>query len=195
MGLTPAQHVASPARGAGHPPATAAVVRWWRAARGNWFRQDPDFDACFRARFLPLHRDAADGALDHWCETAAGALALLILLDQFPRNAFRGTPRMYATDPRARRYARTLIAAGFDRCIDPSLRLFCYLPFAHSENLADQDLCVRLHRSLGQPWLAHALDHRDIIRRFGRFPHRNAILGRDTTPAEQAFLDGGGFAG
>jgi uncharacterized protein (DUF924 family) len=173
-----------------------AVVEFWReTGPDRWFAKDPAFDAAFRARFSEAHRAAAQGALDGWASDARGALALLILLDQFPRNAFRGTPRMYATDAAARRVAEHALAAGFDRAIDPDLRLFFCLPFAHSETLADQDRSVALNRQLGEPYFTHALGHREIIRRFGRFPHRNALLGRTTTPEEQAFLDAGGFAG
>ena len=119
----------------------------------------------------------------------------MILLDQFPRNAFRGTPRMYATDPLARMLANDAIRRGHDREIEPALRVFMYLPFGHSENLADQERSVELVRHLGQPNLSHAEGHRDIVRRFGRFPHRNKILSRETRPEEQRFLDEGGFAG
>jgi uncharacterized protein (DUF924 family) len=129
----------------------------------------------------------AASAADFWpCEAAA--LALCILLDQFPRNAFRGTPRMYATDELARHTARAAIDAGLD------LRLI-YLPFGHSEDLADQDRSVELAKRLPAPGPSNAERHRDIVRRFGRFPHRNAILGRSMTPEEQRFLDQGGFAG
>lgn len=171
------------------------VLRWWSAARRDWFSHDPDFDRRFRARFLEAHRRAAAGELDHWAGTAEGALALLILFDQFPRNAFRGTARMYATDAQARAVGRAAVEAGLDAQVDPAMRLFFYLPFAHSEALADQRLSVRLNRRLGQPWLNHALGHQAIVERFGRFPHRNPLLGRSTTAAEQAFLDQGGFAG
>ncbi len=178
-----------------HATSAAAVVAWWAAARPDWFSAHPDFDARFRARFLDAHQQAACGELAAWADSAEGALALLILLDQFPRNAFRGTARMYASDPQARATARAAVDAGLDTRIEPALRLFFYLPFAHSEDPADQRLSVLLHRRLGQPWLGHALGHQAIIERFGRFPHRNRLLGRSTTAAEQAFLDQGGFAG
>ena len=142
-----------------------------------------------------LHEAAARGGFASWPVTADGALALLILLDQFPRNAFRGTPRMYATDSLARGIAIAAIDAGHDRAVEPALQLFFYLPFGHSEDLADQELAVRLTARLGEPTLSHAEGHRDIVRRFGRFPHRNAILGRAMTEAEQQFLAAGGFAG
>ena len=173
-----------------------AIVAFWRdAGPDRWFTRDPAFDARFRDRVLDLHEQAAAGALDAWVEPADSALALVLLLDQFPRNAFRGSARMYATDARARAAATRIVDAGVDRSIDAELRLFCYLPFAHSEDLADQMRSVALMRTLGAEALAHAEGHRDIIRRFGRFPHRNALLGRATTPDELAFLDNGGFAG
>jgi uncharacterized protein (DUF924 family) len=176
--------------------ASGALVGFWRDAGPKlWFAKDAAFDRRFRDRFLPLYEAAADGALSEWSATAEGALALVLLLDQFPRNAFRGTPRMYATDALARRIAHTAVEAGHDHAVEPQLSLFFYLPFGHSENLADQERSVALARRLGQPNLAHAERHRDIIRRFGRFPHRNPILGRPMTEAEQRYLDEGGYAG
>lgn len=179
------------------PAAALAVVDWWQqaGAAGDWFAHRPDFDRAFRDRFLALHDSAAAGGCDGWIEGAAGALALMILLDQFPRNAFRGTARMYATDPQARRLARAALGLGHWDRVAPDLRLFLALPFSHSETLADQDIAVALNARLGQPWLSHAEGHRDIIRRFGRFPHRNPILGRETTPEETRFLARGGFSG
>lgn len=175
----------------------AAVLAFWRraGAEGNWFAQDPRFDRRFREGFLDLHLAAAARAHDGWAATPVGALALLILLDQFPRNAFRGTGHMYATDGLARHYAREAQARGHFARTEPRLRLFLALPFSHSEDPADQDLAVALNRRLGQPWLDHAEGHRAIIRRFGRFPHRNPMLGRETTPEEARFLAEGGFAG
>ena len=120
---------------------------------------------------------------------------MLILLDQFPRNAFRETPRMFASDAAARDIAVAAVAAGFDGQTDLALRNFFYLPFMHSEQLADQDLAVRFTRALGDDPFRYAVMHRDIIAQFGRFPHRNAVLGRSTAPNEQKFLDAGGFAG
>lgn len=172
------------------------VVAFWReAGPTRWFRKDEAFDAEFRDRFLAAHEAAARGELADWEGTATGALALLILLDQFPRNAFRGTPRMFATDPQARAVAGRAIDAGLDKATDASLRNFFYLPLQHSESLADQQRSVELTRSLDTESLRWAVIHRDIIERFGRFPHRNALLGRTTTPQEQDFLDQGGFAG
>lgn len=170
------------------------VVQFWRDAGPNaWFQKNDAFDREFRARFLALHEAAAKGDCAPWLDTANGALALVILLDQFPRNSFRDTTRMYATDTLARNYADKAIELGHDQAVPQELRLFFYLPFAHSENLADQDRSLALHERIH--YTEHAVQHRDIVRRFGRFPHRNAILGRATTPEEQAYLDSGGFQG
>jgi len=174
----------------------SVVVDFWReAGPGRWFAKDPDFDARFRARFLGLHEAAARGELEHWPRTPGGALALVLLLDQFPRNAFRGTPRMYETDAMARRVADAAIAAGHDCSVEQPVQFFFYLPLAHSEQLADQERSVELSRRLGEPTLSHAEGHCDIVRRFGRFPHRNAILGRTPLPEEERFLAEGGFPG
>lgn len=174
----------------------AAVVGFWREAGPSlWFAKDDDFDRRFRKRFLSLYEAAVRGELTGWLATPEGALALVLLLDQFPRNSFRGTPRMYATDALAREITTAAIDAGHDRAVEGPLQLFFYLPFGHSENLADQEQSVALARRLGQPNLSHAERHRDIIRRFGRFPHRNPILGRTMQPEEQQFLDQGGYAG
>jgi uncharacterized protein (DUF924 family) len=174
----------------------ADVLAFWReAGPSRWFRKDTAFDEQFRLRFLGAHESAARGELDDWAIDAQGALALLVLLDQFPRNAFRGTPRMFGSDAKAREIARQALRAGFDMQVDAELRNFFYLPFMHSEQLSDQDLGVELTRKLGDEPLRFALLHRELIERFGRFPHRNAVLGRATTPEEQRFLDDGGFAG
>ena len=176
--------------------APASVIDFWRAAGpAMWFAKDASFDRQFRARFLTLHAMATQGALNEWAGTAEGALALLLLLDQFPRNAFRGTARMYATDAMARELADAAIAAGYDQDFAPELRLFFYLPFGHSEALSDQERSVALGHGLGEPNISHAKGHHDIIARFGRFPHRNPLLGRRMRPEEQRFLDAGGFAG
>lgn len=174
----------------------AAVTDFWRdAGPGRWFTKDAAFDTLFRERFLPLHFSAARRERDAWSETAQGSLALMILLDQFPRNSFRGTAHMYATDPLALHFARRAQAMGHGDSLDPTLRLFLHLPFCHSEDLADQDLSVALSMPLGGTAAEHAVGHREVIRRFGRFPHRNALLGRETTAEEAAFLAEGGFAG
>lgn len=168
---------------------------WMAAGPAMWFAKDPVFDAVFRDQFAALYDAAARGDLNGWAGSSHGALALLVLLDQYPRNAFRGTARMYATDPLARAIAREAIAAGHDAAVEPMLALFFYLPFGHSEELEDQERSVMLARDLPPPIPEHAERHCGIIRRFGRFPHRNAILGRTTTPDEADFLASGGFAG
>ena len=176
---------------------SAEVLTFWRdAGPDKWWRKDETFDRAVRSKFLGVHEAAARGDLAAWEESAEGALALVILLDQFPRNMFRGSPHAFATDPLARAVADRAIARGFDRATDETLRSFFYMPFMHSEALADQDRCVALFEALGQAGQAEfATGHRDIIAKFGRFPHRNRIVGRDTTRAEQEFLDGGGFSG
>jgi uncharacterized protein (DUF924 family) len=172
------------------------VLSFWTSAGPKmWFAKDAAFDLAFRDRFIASHNAAASGGLNQWAATAPGALALVLLLDQFPRNAFRDTPRMYATDRQARVVADIAIAAGHDHATDPVLRMFFYLPFAHSEDAGDQDRSVVLFRHLPPPGPEHSERHRDIIRRFGRFPHRNAILGRKTSPKEAAYLKSGGYAG
>jgi uncharacterized protein (DUF924 family) len=172
------------------------IVAFWRAAGPDrWFAKDDDFDRRFRAHCLPLHEAAAEGALQGWLAAPESALALVLLLDQFPRNCFRGTARMFATDGQAREAAGAAIEAGHDLAVDPALRVFFYLPYEHSEDLTDQDLAVRLIAPLDEQSRQYAEVHRDIIRRFGRFPHRNAVLGRPTTSEEQRFLDEGGFSG
>jgi uncharacterized protein (DUF924 family) len=183
--------------GAGLGPSEAdEVVGFWRAAGpAQWFAKDDDFDRLLRERFLHLYEAASRGDLREWLGWPTGALALLILLDQFPRNAFRGTPRMYVTDAMARDVAIAAIDAGHDRAVEPELQVFFYLPFGHAESLEDQKRCVALAERLGEPHLSHARQHRDIIRRFGRFPHRNPILARPMREDEQRFLDEGGFSG
>jgi uncharacterized protein (DUF924 family) len=178
-------------------PGPAEVVAFWRdAGPKQWFLKDDAFDAWIGERFGALHMEAAAGAKNEWAQTSEGSLALLLLLDQFSRNLYRGSPQAFAQDEQARRIARSAIDAGFDQAVDPAFRTFFYLPFTHSESIIDQELCVRLsHQILDPDSLRWARIHEKIIRRFGRFPHRNKVLGRHTTPAEQAFLDGGGFSG
>ena len=177
--------------------APAEILAFWRAAgRERWYEPDDTFDADVRSRFLELWRKAASGELSSWETTDEGALALVIILDQFPRNMFRGDSRTYSSDALAREVASRAIARGADTRVEPVLLEFLYLPFMHSEHLADQLRCVELFRNTDQADnLKYAEDHADIVRRFGRFPHRNPILGRATTPEEQAFLDSGGFRG
>jgi uncharacterized protein (DUF924 family) len=181
----------------GSPPQPQDVLAFWRAAGPpKWFGKDAAFDREIAAHFLATHEAAAAGRLSDWEATPAGAHALLILLDQFPRNMFRGSARAFATDPLARAVAERAIAQGFDDHAASAERMFFYLPFEHSENLADQERSLALSRRAGDGKAdRYAEIHADIIRRFGRFPHRNAVLGRATTPEEQAFLDAGGFAG
>jgi len=177
------------------------VIGFWQAAGPQkWFRKDARFDDSIRLKFEPVHHRAARGEYDAWQGTPEGCLALLILLDQFPRNLFRGSGHAFATDPLARAIARRAVQADFDQEVDPLMRPFFYLPFEHSEDPADQALSVTLteaHRDAtgDEETLKWAIVHRDIIARFGRFPHRNRALGRETTAEEQAFLDEGGFAG
>lgn len=178
------------------PDEARAVVEFWHAAGPTlWFAKDPEFDRRFRERFADAYAAAVRGELSPWAQTADGALALILLLDQYPRNAFRGTPRMYATDGLARAEAARAVAAGFDRAVAPELQGFVLLPFGHSESIADQERSVALSRRLGSPHVEHAEHHRDIVRRFGRFPHRNAILGRRSTDAERTYLENGGYQG
>lgn len=175
--------------------ADALIAFWLDAGPQRWFKRDDAFDATFRERFLALHERAARGELDGWLVTPRGALALALLLDQFPRNAFRGTPRMYATDAHARRVARLALERGDDGQLPQELRNFLYLPFMHSEELADHEISVAKTAALPGDQHRYALHHRDIVERFGRFPHRNAILGRTSTPEEERFIAEGGFAG
>ena len=161
--------------------------------RRTWWLKDPAFDAEIRRRFLAVHERAATGGLDDLAHTAEGALALIVVLDQFPRNMFRGQPAMYATDDKARAVARITLDEGFDQQLFPVQRIFIYLPFEHSETHADQKLSVKLFTALPRipkrdEGMSSALRHREIVERFGRFPHRNAILGRETTAEEAVFL-------
>lgn len=175
----------------------ADVVGFWRdGGEKKWFNKDEAFDREIAERFGALHAQATAGKLSGWADSPEGALALILLLDQFSRNLFRGTPQAFAQDAMALEVARKALDAGFERQVGPKLRLFFYMPFMHSEAIADQRRCVSLFHCLsGSEGLKHAQEHEKIIRRFGRFPHRNALLGRHTSTAEQAFLDGGGFAG
>jgi uncharacterized protein (DUF924 family) len=174
----------------------AAIIAYWReAGPDRWFKKDSALDNEIKQRFLATYEAAAAGKLTSWESSAEGALALLILFDQFPRNMFRGETRAFATDALARAVASRAVLNGFDGAF-PDMRGFFYLPFTHSENLADQQRGVALYRAVGDDdGLKWAETHADIIRRFGRFPHRNAVLGRITTPEEQKFLEEGSFSG
>lgn len=177
------------------------IVTYWRnAGPTKWFAHAATFDEAIRLKFEPVHFAAARGQYDRWALEPEGALALILLLDQFPRNLFRNSGHAFATDPLARAIAGKAIDDGFDREIEPALRPFIYLPFEHSEDPADQARSMALYQTLAEETgdrdsLKWAAQHRDIIARFGRFPHRNKALGRATTVAEKLFLDEGGFAG
>ncbi|MBO0497090.1 DUF924 family protein [Pseudomonas sp. Marseille-Q1929] len=175
--------------------AKSVIDFWQNAGPQRWFAKDEAFDASFRDTFHSAHLQAARRELENWLDSAEGALALLILLDQYPRNAFRGTAHMFATDPLARLYAGRMVDAGWDQLIKPALRAFCYLPFEHSEDPADQQRSLALNQTLDANTYHWAKEHAEIIQRFGRFPHRNQVLARASTEEEQAFLDKGGFAG
>lgn len=173
---------------------------WTQAGPEKWFAKSDAFDQAIRLRFEPTHFAAARGEYDAWTATAEGVLALLLLIDQFPRNLFRNSGHAFATDPLARKVAREALAAGFDKQLDPKLRPFLYLPLQHSEAMADQDQALAHFNALadeqGDPEIAKwAKHHHAIIARFGRFPHRNRQLGRKTTPEEQAFLEEDGWVG
>ena len=179
-----------------HLSAPDAVADFW-APLGHavWFGKNPAFDQRFREAFAVQHGAAARGELMPWLATPKGALSLVVLLDQYPRNAFRGTARMYATDTLARIVADAALHQGHDQAFGPDLRGFFYLPFAHSEHLADQERSVALCADLPEPGPSHSRGHRDTVARFGRFPHRNPILGREMTKEEADWLSAGGFAG
>lgn len=173
------------------------IIGFWQSAGpARWWAKSAAFDDAVRLKYEATHHAAARGAYASWEGSPDGALGLLILLDQFPRNLYRGSAHAFATDPLARRIARKAVAAGFDESFEPPMRGFFYLPFEHSEDLADQKLAVELFAACGDELgLRWARVHLDIIQRFGRFPHRNPALGRETTAEEQVFLDEGGFAG
>jgi uncharacterized protein (DUF924 family) len=179
------------------PRARQVLDFWFRGDERDprWFRKDEAFDREIRERFLPLYEDAAGGSLAAWLEVPAECLALVIVLDQFPRNMFRGTAHAFAGDARARKAARVLLARGWAAAMSPAQQLFAYLPFEHSEALADQDLACELMAGFDEEQRRYTEAHRTIIRRFGRFPHRNAALGRQSTAEEIEFLKqpGSGF--
>lgn len=191
-------------------PRAAEVLDFWFGrpderfhlqTRPEWFRKDAAFDAAIRSRFGALIEAALRGEIDGWAATAHGALARILVLDQFTRNAFRDSAGMYAGDPLALQAARALCASGQDHTLPGVMRQFVYLPFEHAESLAEQQAALAHFAQLGrdEPALAGLLEwaqkHLDIVARFGRFPHRNAILGRPSTPEETEFLKqpGSGF--
>lgn len=179
-------------------PRAESIITFWFGARdgpefgrkrARWFKKDPIFDQTIRDDFMDLYQQAVDGGLDAWKETPDGALALLILLDQFPRNMFRNEARAFATDAMALKLAKEALEQGFHQRFHPSVRTFFFLPFEHSEDLVDQVRSIELFKEAGdREGLLWAVKHLEIIRRFGRFPHRNQALGRVDTPEEKAFL-------
>jgi len=173
------------------------IISFWRnAGEDRWFKADADFDAEVRARFHKLWQEARDDLHANWEKTADGMLALIIVLDQFPRNMFRGSAEAFSTDPQALALTKRAIEQGMDQRIDPDLRAFVYMPLMHSEDPKDQLRSVAVFRAFGNVNnLAFAEQHADIIGKFGRFPHRNTMLGRQTTVEEAAFLADGGFKG
>ena len=172
------------------------VVAFWReAGPEKWFKTDEAFDEEIASRFSALHGAAAQGVHDSWAESGDGALALILMLDQFSRNLHRGSALAFASDPKALQIAKTALARGDDHSVSKDLQIFIYMPFEHSECLADQRTAIRLtHAMQNANYLKYAHTHHNVIHRFGRFPHRNAVLGRHTTAAEQAFLWAGGFS-
>jgi uncharacterized protein (DUF924 family) len=179
-------------------PLTAGVAR--PARRRRWFSASADDDDEIRARFAHLIERAGGGGLDAWLASPEGTLAFILVCDQFPRQAFRGTPRAFATDGVAREAARRGIERGHDRAFGVDQRAFFYMPFQHAESRADQHLSVGLFsalsegapaasRELAATFVEHAREHRDVVVEFGRFPHRNDVLGRRSTPAERRFLE------
>jgi uncharacterized protein (DUF924 family) len=178
----------------------AEVLDYWLGDLGPeaWYAGGEDLDGEIRGRFADLWLAARDGGLDHWVDGAAGALAFIVLTDQFPRNMWRGTAESFATDAAALAAARRAIAEGWDMDAPEPERQFFYLPLMHAEDLAEQEACIRLMAErmprTGASNLLHARAHAEVIRRFGRFPYRNAALGRDTTPDEAAFMAEGGYA-
>jgi len=179
--------------------AAKEIVQFWLDEVGSdgWYAVVDSVDEAIRSRFGKLWEDARAGGLLDWCQAPEGALAYLILTDQFPRNMFRGDPRAFATDAAARAAARVAVGKGLDLAVKEPERVFFYMPFEHSESLEDQDFGVDLMQrnmpKTGEGYVLHGNAHREIIRRFGRFPFRNAALGRDSTPAEVEFIESGGY--
>ena len=170
------------------------LIDFWFAesSKARWYQSTHDFDQQCLDRFGKLVEAASAGRLDQWAETPSGALALCLLLDQMPRNIYRSTPKAFQSDPKALSTATDAIERGFDQELDLEKRPFLYLPFMHSEALAAQERSISLSKTLGnEEAVKHAIEHADTIRRFGRFPHRNAILGRVSTDEEKAYLKSG----
>lgn len=173
------------------------IVDFWReAGPERWFSKDDELDRTITTRFGDIYERALAGELDDWGSDPTGALALVILLDQFPRNMFRGSPRAYEGDAKALQIAREALERGDQETVAEDINQFLAMPFMHSETIEDQEAALSwMHRIGDEGNVAAAQEHLEIISRFGRFPHRNPILGRASTPEEQAFLEGGGFAG
>ena len=180
-----------------HPVAEDILTFWFETTdlsavferKQVWFRSTPEFDREVAERYTGIHERAAGGAFDRFAESRAECLALVLALDQFPRNIFRGTPRAFGSDAKAREIARIALDRGHDEGLCPAFKAFFYLPFEHSESLADQERALALYRGLGEERaLQAAIGHHDAIRRFGRFPHRNAVLGRENTADEAEYL-------
>ncbi len=190
---------AKPVTTAATPGEAEEVLRFWleELEPADWYKQDDKIDATIRDRFEKYWKRAKDGQLGHWLTDRTGALAYLLVVDQFSRNIFRNDPRSFKLDHQARAAAKLAIDNGWDMQIDPPARQFFYLPLMHSENIVDQDRAVRLvceRLPEAKETLIHSRAHRKVIRQFGRFPHRNETLGRQTTEAERAFLAEGGYS-
>lgn len=169
---------------------------WSQAGPSKWWKKDAEFDAEIKSRFGETYRQATQGQLDDWSKTPDGTLALIILLDQFSRNLFRNSPDAFAQDSKALAIAKTGIEAGFDKSHPDDLTPFFYMPFMHCENLEEQKTCLRLMQEMdAQDNVRAAKEHLEIIEKYGRFPHRNTVLGRASKPEEIAFLEAGGFSG
>lgn len=180
-----------------HPLAKDILTFWFETTdlstnfdkRAVWFRATPEFDEQLITRYTTVHEQAASGSLDHFKDRAEECLALIVSLDQFPRNIFRGTARAFATDAKARDIARHAIDRGYDKAFSRWPKTFCYLPFEHSEELADQERALVLYKNLdNEESMKSAIGHHDVIKRFGRFPHRNEIVGRRNTPEEDDYM-------
>ncbi|MCI0506704.1 MAG: DUF924 domain-containing protein [Gammaproteobacteria bacterium] len=173
------------------PVTPADILQYWFAEeiKPLWFNSTPEFDAELKDRFLDIYDAALDGKFSDWKQSADGCVALVVVLDQFPLNMFRGQPKSFEGEAKARDAAREAVANGFDKQLPDEQKAFLYMPFMHSEQIADQELSVELFDAAGlKNNLRYAIHHRDIIRRFSRFPHRNKILGRPSTRAELEYL-------
>lgn len=167
------------------------ILDFWfsQSTEAHWFVRSDDLDSDIKQRFSAIYEQAKAGELSGWKEHANSALALTIVLDQFPRNMFRGSPAAFATDAMAREVSKYALDKAYDQTMDLKSRPFFYLPLMHSEDIEDQERCVTLYEALGNDFsLGFAIQHRDIVKEFGRFPHRNAVLGRQNTSAETEFL-------